>query len=346
MMRESFNIVCLFGFSPHFREIAIFLDDNKITCIIVFSQRQKKAIESLDLPKSTKLLCVKSLSDASFQEVRVRDKASIGISFGSPFIFKQKDIDDFHGRLINSHGAPLPEFKGGGGFSWRILQRDKRGAVLMHLVTTQIDEGGCIFRKDFMFSDSERIPEDLAKRQLAEESEHLVPWIKQIICGQAKLEKLSSHCHSEDESSSYYPRLSSTIHGWINWSLNIKDLENFVHAFSRPYPGAQTFIRGTKAHIMDLSIQKECYMHPFTYGLIIEKRTESILISCNGGCILIKNNDLSIESDDVKLSAGDRFFTPLSTLEKAMSTRAFFKPDGLILRDYSSCERTQSEQDG
>ena len=176
-MSKSFEIVCLFGFSPHFTQICNFLDKRKTRCFVIFSPRQKRAIESLVLPKTSKKLCINSLDDASFQEIRVRDNASLGISFGSPFIFKQKDIDNFQGHLINSHGAPLPEFKGGGGFSWRILQRDKRGTVLMHLVTTRIDEGAWIFRKDFMFSDSERIPEELEKRQQTEEAKHLVPWI-------------------------------------------------------------------------------------------------------------------------------------------------------------------------
>jgi len=335
-MSERFKIVCLFGFSPHFPEIASFLDSIKTRCFIVFSPRQRHAIESLVLPESTQKLCIHDLRDASFQDTGVRDCASLGISFGSPFIFKKNHIDEFQGQLINSHGAPLPEFKGGGGFSWRILQRDKRGSVLMHMVTAEIDEGACVFRKDFMFSDDERIPEDLERRQLIEEANHLIPWIKQVICGEIDLAELSSERHSESGPGSYFPRLSSELHGCINWSLSIKDLESFIHAFSRPYPGAYTFIKGAKTHIMDLRIHKESCMHPFTYGLILDAGPENLLVACNGGSILIRNNDLRIESGDIRLNPGDRFFTPLPTLQKALSSRAFFKPDGLVVREYAS----------
>ena len=335
-MSERFKIVCLFGFSPHFPEIASFLDSIKTRCFIVFSPRQRHAIESLGLPESAKKLCIRDLHDASFQDIGVRDCASLGISFGSPFIFQQKHIDEFQGRLINSHGAPLPEFKGGGGFSWRILQRDKRGAVLMHMVTTEIDQGACIFRKDFMFSDDERIPEDLEKRQLNEEVNHLIPWIKQVICGEIDVAELTSQRHSENAPGSYFPRLSSELHGCIDWSLSIKDLEGFVHAFSRPYPGAYTFIKEAKAHIMDFRIYKESYMHPFTYGLIFDAGPNNLLVACNGGSISIRNDDLRIESGDIRLIPGDRFFTPLPILQKALSSRAFFKPDGLVVRDYAS----------
>ena len=77
-------------------------------------------------------------------------------------------------------------------------------------------------------------------------------------------------------------------------------------------------------------------MHPFTYGLILDINPTNILVACNGGSILIHNNDLRIESHDIRLTSGDRFFTPLPTLQKALSSRAFFKPDGLVVRDYAS----------
>ena len=342
MMSERLQIVCLFGFSPHFPEIASFLESEKIRCIAIFSPRQRHAVESLKIPKSTQKLCIENLNDTLFQNIRIKDHTSLGMSFGSPYIFKQKDIDDFQGQLINSHGAPLPEFKGGGGFSWRILQRDKRGTILMHKVTTNIDEGTCIYRKDFMFTESERIPEDLEKRQLIEESKHLIPWIKQVILSHRKFTDSPSQRNHESREGSYFPRLSSELHGCINWSLDIKDLESFVLAFSRPYPGAYTFIKGVKVHIMDFRIHKECYMHPFTYGLILEKGTHNILVACNGGSILIQNNDLRIESDDARFNSGDRFFTPLPTLQKAIYSRAFFKPNGLVVRDYTSGEWSQS----
>ena len=281
-MSERFKVVCLFGFSPHFPEIARFLESIK-TDALLSSPRQKQAIESLVLPESTQKLCIHNLRSL-FQDIGVRNCTSLGISFGSPFIFRQEDIDEFQGQLINSHGAPLPEFKGGGGFSWRILQRDKRGTVLMHMVTTKIDEGACIFRKDFMFSGEERLPEDLEKRQLIEEENHLIPWIKQVIRGEINVAELSSQFHSENAPGSYFPRLSSELHGCIDWSLSVNNLESFVRAFSRPYPGAYTFIKGAKAHIMDFRIHKEVYA---LYWPNLDAE-EDLLVACNGGSVRFK----------------------------------------------------------
>ena len=335
-MNEGFEVVCLFGYSPHFAQIASDLDSTNARCFVVFGPRQRHAIEALTLPKSAEKLCIHDLSDSAYQNIEVRRHASLGISIGSPFIFNQKDIDDFHGHLINSHGAPLPEFKGGGGFSWRILQRDKRGVILMHLVTTQIDEGACVFRKDFTFSEEERIPDDLEKRQRIEEAKYLVPWINKIACGKISLTRSPHNCQAESKPGTYFPRLSWEIHGCIDWSLAVRDLENFVHAFSKPYPGAFTFIKSARVHIMDFRIHEECYMHPFTYGLILSTAPDGFLVAGNGGSILIRHDDLRVETSNLHLTSGDRFFTPLDLLQKAMSSRAFYKPDGLVVRNYGS----------
>ncbi len=332
-MTSCFDLVCLFGFSPHFSQIARFLDGSA-RCIIVFGPRQKNSVESLDLPSSTQQICVESLDDATYKNIAVREHNSLGISIGSPFIFTQNDIDDFDGQLINSHGAPLPEFKGGGGFSWRILQRDKRGSILMHYVTTKIDQGAYVFRKNFMFSDDERMPGDYEKRQFKEESEQLLPWIKKVVLGETSLDKLSSERKSKVERGSYYPRLSSDLHGGIDWTLPLHDLESFVLAFSRPYSGAYTYIKGQKINIFNFRVERECYMHPFTYGLVLNAGPESFLVSCNGGIIELKFNDLILPNSDLRLNPGDRFYTPESIRERALSSRVFYRPDGLVARNY------------
>ena len=336
MIRDCFDLVCLFGFSPHFRQIADFLDAAGIDCIFIFGPRQKDSVDSLNLPASFKKLCVEDLANSAFDEIRVRERKSLGISFGSPFIFSQQDIDNFNGHLINSHGAPLPEFKGGGGFSWRILQRDKRGSILMHFVTTKIDEGACVFRKDFTFSDDERMPCDMENRQIKEESKYLIPWIEQVVFGQAELSQLKSFLVPKDKLGSYFPRLSSDLHGGIDWSLSIHDLESFVLAFSRPYSGAFTFIKDHKVRILDFNIERKCYTHPFTYGLILGVGPEGLLVSCNGGVISIKNENLCVDVCGFSIKPGDRFYTPELILQKALQSRVFYSPDGLVARHYTS----------
>lgn len=334
MKSDAFDLVCLFGSSPHFSEITTFLDALGIKCLLIYGPRQTASIQDLVIPASVHKMCVHSLDDVSLKEFGISDRKSLGISFGSPFIFTQQNIDNFDGQLINSHGAPLPEFKGGGGFSWRILQCDKRGTVLMHYVTTKIDEGACVFRKDFVFADDDRMPCDYEKRQFIEEAEKLIPWIKKVVIGQISLKELSSNSEINIERGSYFPRLSSDFNGCIDWAFPLQDLERFVLAFSRPYPGAYTFIKGQKAKIFDLRVIKKCYMHPFTYGLVLDAGPEDFLISCNGGIVAISYDDITPNKNDLRLNPGDRFYTPGSIRERALSSRVFYSPGGLTVRDY------------
>lgn len=338
MTRNCFDLVCLFGFSPHFEKISAFLDASSIKCIVIFSPRQEDSVEALNLSKNDIKLCEQKLDDVFFEKTGIRKSKSLGISFGSPFIFKQKDIDAFNGNLINSHGAPLPAFKGGGGFSWRILQRDKRGAALMHFVSTEIDEGACVFRKDFIFSDRERLPCDFEERQIVEESKYLVPWIQKVALGEVELKELTRNVQADFAPSTYFPRLSTDLHGCIDWTLSMSDLESFVIAFSRPYQGAFTYIKGCQSRIMDVRMEEKRYMHPFTYGLVLSVDDQGCLVSCNGGIISIRHEDLRIEAGNLRVNCGDRFYTPADVIQKALSSRAFYKPNGLDVRSHAWIE--------
>ena len=110
-----------------------------------------------------------------------KEQNKLGISIGAPFIFKNEHIKEFKGNLINSHGAPLPSFKGGGGFSWRIMQKDKKGTILVHLISEGIDEGEIIFRHDFEFDAWLRRPIDYEKQQYLNEKQILIPWLIETI---------------------------------------------------------------------------------------------------------------------------------------------------------------------
>ena len=54
----------------------------------------------------------------------------IALSFGARWIINKKLRDDlFRGLVLNAHGARLPNDRGGGGFSWRIMRGDRIGIL-------------------------------------------------------------------------------------------------------------------------------------------------------------------------------------------------------------------------
>ena len=332
-MSARFDLVCFFGYSPFFSELSHLCAEINTRCVLVFGPRQQNDIDTLSVPDATLKIKANSLDCHMYKNLEISEKTCLGISFGAPFIFKQSTINEFHGNLINSHGAPLPDNKGGGGFSWRILQRDKRGASLMHFVSPQIDEGDCVFRHDFQFSEDERLPIDYELRQEQEEKNSLIPWLVAVIKRELILKPIKGSLSGIDLGS-YFPRLSTDLHGYIDWNMQIYDLESFICAFSRPYSGASTFLKGARCRLLDCFIYDLRVMHPFTWGLIISLNNDSILVSVNGGLIKISFSDISFDSETKGFFQGDRLITPGEFTRKAISSRAYYDSGGVCIKDY------------
>ncbi len=334
-MKRQFKHVYLFGYSPMFVDIYKICKKYDIDIYLICGKRQIDLIQKLSIQiEKENLYILDSLRKEKLGHIIKSPQSSIGISFGSPFIFTQYDIDQFSGNLINSHGAPLPEFKGGGGFSWRILQGDKRGASLMHLVSTKVDEGKIVFRNDFKFSKNEILPIDYERKQLSKDRENILPWLDSILNGNSKIKEITPEKGNEVYRESYFPRLQTDIHGFIDWKIDIDSIQSFIQAFSRPYSGASTFIKGEKIRILNCTISAKTFVHPFLYGLITNIEEESFQICSKGGFLRVKFNDLMYENKIIKLYLGDRLYTPESYLEKAISSRVIFKPDGPRLIEY------------
>ena len=56
---------------------------------------------------------------------------------------------------------------------------------------------------------------------------------------------------------SYYSRLYTEINGAIDWNWSVTQIENFIRAFSKPYPGAFTFFKEYKLYIWKAKILEQ-----------------------------------------------------------------------------------------
>lgn len=228
------------------------------------------------------------------------DKKMIGISISYRHILKNSEIKKFNGRLINLHGTLLPSNRGGGGQSWRVMRGLEMPGYTIHLLTSKLDAGDILKQ--------ESTEENNLKQKMIDGTSD---FLKSVLKG--KDFKLIT----QDESkSTYWPRLNTKIHGFIDWSWSTNEIINFIKAFSE-YGGASTFInkkliRIKKAHL----VLDQKYFHPFQYGIIIRKN--------KGVIIATKNGELLIENIQNVL-IGDRFYTPNRFLEKAYLTRIFYK---------------------
>jgi len=198
----------------------------------------------------------------------------------------------------------------------------------MHIVTEGIDEGPIVFRRDFLFEESARRPLHYEDIQLKHDREFLLPWLYLLITSNIQLNPIDRPQDRSINHASYYPRLLTDFHGFIDWGMGTRDIESFILAFSSPYSGASTYINGTAIRIFDCKVINELQAHPFVRGMIIDTFDSSLVVACVNGTIMINREDIQFESDSTPLRLGDRFFTPEVKLSLALRGRASFSPDG------------------
>ncbi len=177
-------------------------------------------------------------SDAVTSEVT---DTTLGVSIGAVWVFKRLFIGLFQGRLVNVHGARLPQNRGGGGFSWRILKKDKLGASLVHQVDEGIDTGDIVLYEEYIFPVRCKTPMDYHEYGVQKDLIFLENFIRQVF-------SLNTFYPTPQQNTftSYYPRLNTAAHGFIDWNWDVGEIETFVTAFDDPYDGAMTFLNGKK----------------------------------------------------------------------------------------------------
>ena len=278
------------------------LDNEQIECIV-----------SKDITTDNKV--IGSISDST-----------IGLSFGAAWIFKKEFINRFHGNLLNLHGARLPQNRGGGGFSWRIMRGERIGISLIHKIDPRVDTGDIVFFKDYIYPINCRTPLDYQKYSIDKYKKLLDTFFDKV-----RNSESFNISTQQEYFSSYWPRLSTDTHGFIDWNWQLTDIEKFVCAFDEPYAGASTFIGDNHVRL------KECYswsddgiFHPFQKGIIYRKNNDSVFVATEHGSLIV-NRVLDEQAKDIKqqLRVGDRFYTPKKLIENAVQYRAIYTPTGL-----------------
>jgi methionyl-tRNA formyltransferase len=259
------------------------------------------------------------------------DHELLGLSFGAPWKFSKEIIDFFTGNLYNLHSLPLPIYRGGASFSWQILNQSKIGTCLIHQVNEFYDEGKIAAFESFRYSQAAKIPLHYENELLEKNKLFIRNFIDHLLSGNDI--ELTGQPHYL---STYFPRLNTDVHGYINWGWENREIHNFICAFDMPYKGASTFYRGKRVHIRNVDIDlSDGNFHSFLSGLIYRIEKSEIYVATAGGSLVIKEiNDESGNSIFNEILVGDRFYSPSEKLENAMRTRTFFNAKGLLNKLY------------
>lgn len=279
--------------------------------------------------KGIKTVVTANLAEEAVQSLLGED--TVGLSFGAAWIFDESFIDRLNGALVNFHGSRLPQDRGGGGFSWRILRDDRMGYSQAHLIDESIDTGDILMSEEYHFPDECRTPADFDAYVNEKETAFVREFIDRLNAGR-EFDASAQPAYL----SSYWPRLSTSDHGYVDWRWSLEEIVQFIRAFSDPYEGAKTFVRGQEVRLKDCdSLNSDGTFHPFQRGILYRKHNDRAYVATPDGtliigCILDENNESVLDD----LALGDRFYTPMEQLERAKRTRVFYTPAGRRHEEY------------
>ena len=333
MVFTKINNYILFGGGDLLLKIVQLLKDKNYPVLVVTSDRHfneklllngEKSFGEFLIFKSINYLISKDISKDDSVKKNIT-KNTMGLSFGAAWIFKEKFINLFEGKLLNLHGSRLPLDRGGGGFSWRIMRGDKLGNALIHQISTGIDTGDIIYSETYIFPEQCKIPIDFYKISI----EKYFLFMKDFIL---KIENKSTFnlIGQPEYLIMYWPRLNTEKHGYINWAKSVEDLESFICAFDDPYKGAMTYFNDQKVRVKKVSSTKiDGSFHSFQSGIIYRIVNDLLYVSANSGTLIIK--EILNEQDKniiFELRVGDRFYTQQAKLDKALRSRVIYTPKG------------------
>ncbi len=251
-------------------------------------------------------------------------KSTFALSFGAAWIFKKNTLDKvFQGRLFNLHGTRLPQNRGGGGFTWQVIMGNRFGFCVVHKVDEGVDTGDIVSYKEFIYPPSCRIPADFYRHYQEQNYSFLVSLLESV-----RAQSRDFACIVQPEYlSTYWPRLHTPTHGWIDWSWSASEIERFICAFDDPYPGAQTLLHGKTVKIKKaFANYQDGYFHPAQAGLIYRVNKDWLCVACKDGAIVIEQ--LTDEGQNNLLQGvrtGDAFSTPVECLGRN-GERAIYTP--------------------
>lgn len=324
----------LLGGGPLLRKLCLWAKSKSLPVKVVTAPRHGN--ESLNgltlvefLEKNDIAYCViEKLSDKVLPEFLANCERFFFLSLGAAWIFKAREIEGlFSGRLFNLHGTRLPQNRGGGGFSWQIMTGNRFGFCVLQKVDGGIDTGDIVAFEEFLYPAGARTPSDYEDIYSSRNLDFLAAFISSHRESEQHLEPIKQ----SEWFATYWPRLNSDLHGYIDWSLNPLQIERFICAFDNPYKGASTFLNDSRVFLKQVSLnEQDGVFHPFQHGIVYRKSDKWLCVALGEGFSLIVESVCNEDGDSLiaEIRIGDRFVTPRNILESALR-RVIYSASGV-----------------
>ncbi len=165
---------------------------------------------------------------------------------GYSTIFKAPFLNIAPDRIINLHAGALPGYRGGSPLNWQLIMGEKTAGISVIRLEEGIDTGNILGDARFPIGKTDAIAE------LHEKANALFPdLVLKVVNG---MEAGSLDEVEQSQVGAKYWHQRSDEDGRINWNTHTAEqIERFVRALSRPYPGAFSLYGESRVRIFGVS---------------------------------------------------------------------------------------------
>jgi methionyl-tRNA formyltransferase len=207
----------------------------------------------------------------------LENKCSVILSINYLFIIEEDVIKHPTKFAINFHGSLLPKYRGRTPHVWSIINNEQKSGITAHLIDNGCDTGDIIEQIEIEISKT-----DTGASILNKFNKKYFPLVQKVI---DKIENDTISFKPQDHSKATYFGKRTPEDGLIDWNWHKERILNWVRALSNPYPGAFSYMNGTKIIIDQVSFSDIGFNDDFENGTILQ--TYPLTVKCPNGVIQI-----------------------------------------------------------
>ena len=144
------------------------------------------------------------------------------------------------------HASLLPKGRGNAPLVWALINGEQQTGITFFYFADGVDNGDIIGQRKILINENETIKTLLEKVET--ESKSLLLEFMPLIAENKVKARVQ-----DDSAATYYPKRSPED-GFIDWKKSSKEIDRFIRAQTKPYPGAFTIIENKKIIIWDATI--------------------------------------------------------------------------------------------
>ncbi|MEX6780121.1 methionyl-tRNA formyltransferase [Limnospira fusiformis] len=196
---------------------------------------------------------------------------------------------------INLHPSLLPKYRGRASINWAIINGESELGLTAHFIDEGIDSGDIILQEKFELKPDEDIQDALTK---------LMPLYRSVtrqVIQYFQLGSVPRYPQNESLAISFPSRKPKD--GKIDWGQSAEKVCNLIRAVTYPYPGAFSFLRGTKVLIWKATVVKSQTVQ--IPGTVLAFKGDSPIVMCGHDALVLEQFEL-VEQDTAKILFEDK----------------------------------------